>query len=86
MDLGKEQIFAERREQRSKDVRIQFVTPDCFNVVDEEGNLKYVGSINPLDCTCMSYYQHNQERYTSTHAEVFECKHILAAKRIRNVS
>lgn len=82
MDAGKELIFEERRKVRSKEVRIQFVTPTHFNIVDEEGSLKYVGSLNPLDCTCMSFYQHNQERYTSTHAEIFKCKHIMKAEEL----
>ena len=83
MDIGKEQIFEERRVVRSKEVRIQFVTPDYFNVLDEEGSLKYVGSIGKdLYCTCMSYMQHDKDFYSSTHSEVFRCKHIMAAQEI----
>ena len=85
MDQGKELIFEERRKIRSKEVKIQFVTPDDFNVVDEDGNLKYVGKLNPLECTCMSYYQHSQERYTSTHAEPFLCKHLIKANEVRGI-
>ena len=85
MDLGKQYIFEERRKERSKEVRIQFVTPDCFNVVDDEGNLKYVGSLNPLDCTCQSFMQLNHNRYETTHPEPAKCKHIFRALEIRGI-
>ena len=85
MDCGKEMLFEERRKLRSKEVKIQFVTPDCFNVVDEEGNLKYVGKISPLECTCPSFFHSNNNRYETTHAEPLRCKHIMAAERIRGI-
>ena len=84
MDSGKEILFEERRIQRSNEVRIQFVTPDYFNVLDDEGNLKYVGSVgDKFDCTCQSFMQGNNTKYSTTHSEVFKCKHLLKALMIR---
>ena len=86
MDCGKEMIFEERRILRSKEVKIQFVTPDCFNVVDEEGNLKYVGKLNPFECTCPNFFHSNNNRYETTHAEPLKCKHIFKALEIRGMN
>ena len=50
----------ERRKQKSKDVEIQFINPFDYNVLDEEGNVKYVCHIDPDspdmdECTCASF-------------------------------
>jgi len=86
MDQGKELIFEERRKVRSKEVKIQFVTPIDFNVVDEEGNLKYVGKIDPPECTCPSFFHSNNNRYETTHAEPLRCKHLYKAIEIRGLN
>jgi len=86
MDEGKQMIFKERREKASKDVIIKFVTNNNFNVVDEEGNLKYNGSVIPPDCTCSSFIQNNTEKYESSHAEPFLCKHLIKAKSFKEIS
>ncbi len=85
MDSGKEMIFQERREKASKDVKIIFTTNNNFNVIDEEGNLKYNGSVIPLDCTCQSFIQNNTEKYESSHADPFLCKHLLRAQEIKKM-
>ena len=84
MDMGKEMLFEEARRMRIDDVKIQFVSPTCFNVLDrKDGQVKYIGCIEPeLDCTCMSFIQGNKERYMVTHSRMFECKHIMKAKEI----
>ena len=84
MDAGKENIFKERRKQRASSVRIVFVDSDRFNVVDEEGNLKYVGCLDPCDCTCPSFINGNTEQYIRSHPAFFKCKHIYQAEQIRN--
>ena len=56
MDAGKEIKHDEARKARADTVKIVFVNPTDFNVVDEEGNMKYVGTIaDPVDCTCHSF-------------------------------
>ena len=87
MDMGKQIIFEERRKEKSKSVRIQFVESDRFNVLDDEGNLKYIGKIDPKnqedDCTCMSFIQGNKDRYVNANGQAFQCKHIMKAKELR---
>ncbi len=85
MDEGKQMIFKERREKASKDVKIIFSTNNNFNVVDEEGNLKYNGSVIPLDCTCPSFIHGNPEKYESSHPDFFKCKHLFKAIEIKKV-
>lgn len=86
MDSGKETIFDERRKARIDKVKIVFVDPTHFNVVDDEGNLKYVGSVDPVDCTCHSFINLNTEQYEKAHPEPAKCKHIYKAEYILTVS
>lgn len=86
MDAGKETIFEERRKARADTVKIQFVTPTQFNVVDDDGNLKYVGCVDPVDCTCHSFINMNTPTYEKTHPEPAKCKHIYKAEYILEVS
>ncbi len=79
MDEGKIMIHEDRRKARTKDVILEFVTRNNFNVLDEEGNMKYSGSINPPNCECQSFIHNNTERYESSHPEPFLCKHIFRA-------
>lgn len=52
-------IFLEKRIQKSKDIKIQFTSPDSFVVLDESENIKYYGKIsdNKVDdeCSCPSW-------------------------------
>ena len=83
MDSGKETIFEERRKARANTVKIVFVNPTDFNVVDEEGSLKYVGTVKePVNCTCHSFVNLNTEQYEKSHAEPAKCKHIYRAEEI----
>ena len=86
MDSGKEIIFKDRRMARATTVNIQFVNPTDFNVVDEEGNMKYVGTVKePVNCTCHSFINLNTEQYERAHAEPAKCKHIYQAENILKV-
>ena len=57
--------------------------PNTLGVI-ELSNIAYFGKIDITNgmvhkCTCRSYYHGNVEEFLATHAENFECKHILAA-------
>ncbi len=86
MDSGKETIFKDRRMARANTVNIQFVNPTDFNVVDEEGSLKYVGTVKkPVNCTCHSFINLNTEQYEKAHPEPAKCKHIYRAEELLTV-
>lgn len=104
-DKGKEILEKERREERAKDVVIQFVDTNLqhFNVLAEKdeidkksglikfkkGDIKYYGVVigkepNKSDfCTCPSYWYEMDDDYKKTHAEAFQCKHIIEARAVR---
>lgn len=86
MDAGKEIIHKEARKARASTVNIVFVNPTDFNVVDDDGSLKYVGTVKePVNCTCHSFVNLNTPTYTSTHSEPAKCKHIYRAEEILTV-
>ncbi len=86
MDSGKETIFEERRKARANTVKIVFVNPTDFNVVDEEGSLKYVGTVkDPVNCTCHSFVNLNTPAYEKAHPEPAKCKHIYRAEELLTV-
>lgn len=88
-----------KRISKSKDVKIVFVDPQTFNVVDSEGNLKYFGKLTANkegdECSCPSYeygmkYESATEeklkgesRYLAENGFAFQCKHIISARSIR---
>ena len=87
MDAGKEQIFEERKALRAKVVNIIFPTNDGnFNVVDDEGNLKYSGIVQGPEphiddnCTCPNFIPLNNEKWISAHGYAYQCKHLIAAR------
>jgi len=88
MDIGKEQIFEERRQQRANDVTFIFTDEFGFIVLKEPAingkielsNIKYFGTVKPETCTCQSFYHGNSENYQITHAEIYNCKHLIKAK------
>ena len=90
-DEGKQALFEERRIQKSKDVKIQFVDGEfqSFNVLDEEGNMKYCGKVIGKDqdmddyCICQSFYHSNTKTYQDEHGFSFNCKHIISARELR---
>ena len=89
-DQGKEIIFMERRMEKASKVKIVFVDAlNNFNVLDDEGKIKYMGIVkdkNPhIDdyCGCQSFFHGNSEVYVAEHGTAFQCKHILKAKHIR---
>lgn len=89
MDAGKQQIFKERREQKAQEVKIVFVDSENFNVVSEDGSLKYVGIVKSAKphidnyCTCQSFYHGNSEEFQKANGVAFSCKHIIRATQIR---
>jgi len=88
MDVGKEIEFEAGRNERSKDVVIQFQTENNFIVLDGFGTQKYIGVVGQEpaldDCTCPSFFHNNNEKWESSHPEPFQCKHLMKAKRIKN--
>lgn len=84
----------EKRKENSKSVIVFFPKAkennyNTFNIVDEEGNLKYDGNVEILpsiadSCSCPSYTFGNKPKgegeYSDTHGYSFQCKHIIAAR------
>ncbi len=87
MDAGKEIKHDEARRARASNVNVVFVNPTDFNVVDDEGNLKYVGTVkDPVNCSCHSFINLNTPQYVATHSEFAKCKHIYQAEHILGVT
>lgn len=93
MDAGKEILFLERRETRSKDIPIIFVDPLGGFITLKKGikdgvikldNIKYFGKITKGklkdSCTCQSFYHGNSEKWQDEHGYCFQCKHIIRAR------
>lgn len=93
MDVLKEQLQLKKRIENSKQVNIVFPIKgnlQTFNVVDEDGFLKYDGFVKgaqPSDedsCKCKSFENGNHTKaegdYIATHGYAFQCKHILEAR------
>lgn len=83
-------LLEEGREQRSKDVKLQFSNTDHFVVIDDEGKIKYFGELDlnsraTHECTCRSFQHGNVEDYFNTHGINFECKHIKAGYNTRTI-
>lgn len=84
----------EKRKEAAKSVLVTFpLAKDgnyfTFNIVDEHGNLKYDGNVEPNpsiadDCKCPSFTNNNapkgQGLYSDTHGFAFQCKHIIQAR------
>ena len=89
----------EKRITKSKEVKIVFVEPQVFNVVDEEGAIKYFGVLTDNkvndECSCPSHTYgmkfeevtetnlKGESRYLAENGFAFMCKHLLAARAIR---
>jgi len=92
MDIGKQQIFLQRRKERATQVSVVFCDSNSFVVVkvpivDGElkmTNVKYFGRLDPDSCTCASFYHGNSEDYQRLHPNPFQCKHILKAREARH--
>lgn len=87
MDEGKLELQLQKRVNASKQVIINFPTDDnTFQVLDEEGNVKYTGLVQGKDphkdddCTCPNFKPLNNEKWMSTHGYSYNCKHIIAAR------
>jgi len=83
VDEGKYMIHEQRRKERSKEVKLQFVTNNNFNVLDDDGNMKYSGNVIPGDCSCPSFIHGNPEKYESSHPDFFQCKHLMRANELK---
>jgi hypothetical protein len=89
----------EKRITKSKEVKIVFVEPQVFNVVDDEGAVKYYGNLSDNktedECSCpswnygMAFEKVSEEilkgesRYVAENGYNFQCKHVIAARAIR---
>ena len=89
----------EKRISKSKEVKIVFVEPQVFNVVDDEGAIKYFGTLSDNkagdECSCPSHtygmkYEDvtetnlkGESRYLAENGIAFQCKHIIGARAIR---
>lgn len=93
MDNYKEQKQLEKRKDNAKKVLIIFPIKgnyQTFNVVDENGALKYDGFVTGQqpadtdDCKCPSFTNNNFSKaegwYKDTRGHAFQCKHIIAAR------
>jgi len=85
MDTGKMMLESDRRIQASKEVKLVFTTNNNFNVLDDEGNLKYNGSVIPLDCTCPSFIHLNPDKHMDSHGEFAKCKHLFKAIEVKEM-
>ncbi len=95
MDAGKEILFLERRQSRTKDIPIVFTDPMGFltlhkaidNGVIELSNIKYFGKITRDmvhdACTCSSFYHGNSDKWRADHGYAFQCMHIIKAREER---
>lgn len=89
--------FLERREQASKKVKIQFINPDDFNVLDENGEIKYFGTLRDGGrCSCPSFLfgqqydktddgSKGESRYEAEHGHPFQDKHLIRANSMKLV-
>ena len=96
MDAGKETIFLERRESRSKNIPIIFTDPlggfltlkkRIKDGIIKLSNIKYFGKITKDkvgdSCTCQSFYHGNVYTWSDSHGFAFQCKHIIGAREAR---
>jgi len=96
MDAGKEILFLERRQSRSKGIPIIFTDPlggfltlikAIKNGIIELANIKYFGKITRDkihdSCTCQSFYHGNSDKWRADHGYAFQCKHIIGAREAR---
>lgn len=91
----------DKRKEASKKVNVQF--PDetftDFNVLDNDGKLKYTGKIDLQnindECSCDSFFygmkferiaensEKVESRYMAENGTAFQCKHVICAKEKR---
>ena len=92
METSQQILSAEKRQSKSKDIPIQFVTITddfCYyNVLNEENKIKYIGRIEKIPsllegCSCPDQFHRNSKSYQDEHGFALQCKHILASKRLR---
>lgn len=90
MDKFKEQISDEKRRSSEKQnsVKIQWQDELHFNVLDEDGHIKYIGKIDPEHpeqemCTCPDQFHRNTENFRATHGFALQCKHLINAHEMR---
>ena len=84
-------LFEARREEKANDVNVQFIKSDEFNILDDEGQIKYfvkldLDSRQTHECTCRSFQHGNTQPYLDLHGINFECKHIKAGYNKRTES
>jgi len=92
METGQSLISHEKRLSKAGDCVIQFVestiTSAQYNVIDEDGAIKYIGRIDKtpsLDeyCSCPDQFHRNTKFYKDEHGFSLQCKHIIQAKKLR---
>ena len=92
MEMGKQMIENEERAVRAEDVHIAFyfLNPEYhyFRVYDDDNNMKYQGRIDKTkstleDCSCPDEFFSNTKDYKHEHGYSFQCKHLIAARRLR---
>lgn len=81
-------LLEQKREDRSKDITLRFVSGTKADVIDDEGKIKYFIEIDlpareSHTCTCKSFQHGNHEEYLKANGKNFECKHIKAAYNFR---
>jgi hypothetical protein len=88
MDKGKEILSNEKRQVASKEVQIFFQDANHFNILNDEGKIKYIGKLDTEHpeqemCTCPDQFFRNTENYRAENGYALQCKHLILAHETR---
>lgn len=94
-------IMLEGRKERSKQVKIMFQSPENFDVLDENNNVKYFGILCPKEindeCSCPDWNfsmrfeklgdegEKGESRYVAENGHNYNCKHIIRARNLKKL-
>ena len=85
MDTGKMMLESDRRKEASKNVKLVFTTSNNFQVLDDQKNVRYSGSIIPSSCSCESFKWLNPDKHMDSHGELAKCKHVLKGEQVKEM-
>lgn len=78
-------LESDRRKEASKNVKLVFTTSNNFQVLDDDKNVKYSGSIIPSSCSCESFKWLNPDKHMDSHGVLALCKHLYHAAEVKKV-
>jgi len=90
METSVQILSQEKREEKSKDVKLKFfLATDTFcyyRVLN--GQMTYTGRIESKPsltegCTCHDQFHRNDRFYQDEHGFALQCKHMIQAKKLR---